>query len=86
MNATPVILGIVIIALTIVVYIFLVREEIPEEQPLPEMPTMKDDTRKTWCRIGLENRNSICAVVPSSDLCGSGMVFVSKKACEAAPL
>jgi hypothetical protein len=95
MNVGAIIAGVIIIAFSIgsLYYITSINNAInpiissvPTTTPAPTTaPTpVKEETEftnKPWCRLGMHGEKPMCVKVPSSDLCGSGVIYIDEKEC-----
>ena len=51
-----------------------------------EPPVAKEETvfsNKPWCSLGMHGEKPMCVKVPSTDLCGSGIIYLDEKECNA---
>jgi len=98
MNVITIIAGVVIIAFSIgsLYYISTLNNAVTDvissiATPAPptntqEPPVAKEETvfsSKPWCRLGMHGEKPMCVKVPSTDLCGSGIIYLDEKECNA---
>lgn len=94
MNVGAIIAGVIIIAFSIgsLYYITSINNavnpiisSIPTTQtPISPTVPVKEETEfsnKPWCRLGMHGEKPMCVKVPSSDLCGSGVIYIDEKEC-----